>query len=102
MEVLVQFERAYAGRPSDAVWIVGTPENRTWFEQHVGSIDANSAVFDDNAAPLTVIGHVFDHHPDWTEIVVRGAALTAEIEQGVQPDAVVATRGFDEFRLTRP
>jgi len=102
MKVLVEFDRAYAGAPSDAVWIIATPENRLWFERNAGRIDANSAIFDEDATPLSVIWHVFDHHPDWTEIVVRGAALNDETEVGIQPDAVIASRSAGEFRLTRP
>jgi len=102
MEILVEFDRAYAGGPSEAVWIVGTPENRLWFERHTEGIDANSAIFDEDAAALTIIWHVFDHHPDWTEILVRGTPLNTEIEDGVRPDAVVASRSANEFRLRRP
>ena len=101
MEVLVQFDRAYAGPPSEAVWLVRTLENGLWFEQHVGGIDANSALFDENTTPLAVIWHVFDHHPDWTEIVVSGAALTPEIQAAVEPDGVIVSADDDSFRLRR-
>lgn len=54
-----------------------TPKNRSWFEQEVASIDQNSAVFDEDAVPLTVIWRIFDHHPDWTQITVRGVDATS-------------------------
>ena len=102
MDVLVEFNPAYDGHASDAVWIIASPHNRSWFERHVGSIDPNSAVFDEDVTPIGVIWHVFDHHPDWTEIVVRGAALTSEIEEGIGAGAVVASSEGDGFRLRRP
>jgi hypothetical protein len=101
MEVLAEFNPAYSGPPSEAVWIIGTPSNRAWFEVHAESIDSNSATFDDDVPPVTVISHVFAHHPDWTEIVVRGAALTGEIEDSIAADADVACREDDSFRLRR-
>ena len=101
MKVLVEFGRAYAGPPWDAVWIIDTPDNRAWFEQHSNSIDPWSAVFDDDMEPLAVISHVFEHHPEWAEIVVRGASLTPEIEDKLRAEAVVASRAIDEFRLRR-
>jgi hypothetical protein len=102
MEVLVEFDPAYAGPASDAVWIIASPNNRSWFVRHAESIDPNSAVFDEDVTPMQVVWHVFDHHPDWTEIVVRGVALTHEIEEGIEADAVVASRDEDAFRLRRP
>jgi hypothetical protein len=101
MEVLIEFHPAYAGPTSDAVWIIASAKNRSWFERHVESIDPNSAVFDKNVSPLQVLWHVFEHHPDWTEIVLRGAALTPEIEEGIEADAVVASKEKDGFRLRR-
>ena len=101
MKVLIEFDRAYAGPPSEAVWIVASSKNRSWFEQHAIEIDSNSAIFDEDVEPLTVIWHVFEHHPDWTEIVVRNARLTSQIEEGILPNAVVAGREEDGFRLRR-
>ncbi len=101
MEVLVQFGSPYAGQPSQAVWIIDTPENRAWFEKQVGHIDQNSAVFNETNDPLTIIWQVFDHHPDWTEIMVKGATLTAEIRQDLAADVEVIDAGTDEFRLRR-
>jgi hypothetical protein len=102
MEVLIQFEPAFAGTPTDAVWISDTRANRTWFERQAGRIDANSALFDPGSDPLTIIWHIFDHHPDWSAIVVRGTALTPEIERSVKPDASAVEAGPDGFRLVRP
>jgi hypothetical protein len=101
MQVLVAFDPAYAGPPSKAVWIIDTPKNRAWFEHQAGRVDANSAIFDDNMPPLAIIWNVLDHHPNWSEIVVRGAPLTSEIEQAVCHDGIVASRGNNEFRLTK-
>jgi len=101
MKVLVQFDPAYAGPPSDAVWLIAGPENRSWFVQHRETIDASSAIFDEEAEPLQIIWHVFGHHPDWTEITVCGAAPTPEIEKSVEPDADIANRGVDGFKLAR-
>jgi hypothetical protein len=101
MEVLVQFGSPYAGPLSDAVWIVDTPENRTWFEQHVKGIDPNSAVFNEANDPLTILWHVFDHHPGWTEIIVKGVTLTAAIQQELAADAIAFDTRPNEFRLTR-
>lgn len=101
MQVRVILDEAYSGPASDAVWIIDTPTNRSWFEQHTDDIDPNSAIFGQNVSLLTVIWHVFDHHPDWTEIVVSGAPLTPAIKQAVEPDAFIANEGSDEFKLAR-
>ena len=101
MKVLVEFGRYYDGPPSEAVWIIASPANRSWFQRHAGTIDGNSAIFDDDVEPLTLIWHVFAHHPDWTEITVRSAILTPEIEEGIAPDAVVANSDKNGFHLRR-
>lgn len=102
MKVLIEFESVPGGASYDAVWIIDTPENRAWFERQVGRIDANSAVFKDGSDPLAIIWNVFEHHPNWAEILVRGAALTPAIEGAVRPDASASSEGPAEFRLTRP
>lgn len=100
--MLVQFDRAHAGCPPDAIWLIDSPENRQWIHKHAQSIDINSAIFDEDADPLTVVWNVIDHHPDWSTIVVRGASLTPEMERAVAGDAVIANRSNDEVRLRRP
>ena len=101
MRVLVTFDPAYSGPPADAVWIVDTPDNRVWFEQQATGIDANSALFDGKVSPLTTIWNVFDHHPQWTEVIIAGAPLTPEVEEAVRSDAYATRLGTHEFRLTR-
>jgi len=102
MKVLIEFGSPPGGASFDAVWIIDTPENCAWFDKEVDRIDANSAVFKDASDPLAIIWNVFEHHPNWAEILVRGAVLTPDIEQGVRPDAAVSSEGSAEFRLTRP
>jgi hypothetical protein len=51
--------------------------------------------------PLAIIWNVLDHYPHWSAIVVRGAPLTPEIEEAVRLDGIVASRGNNEFRLTK-
>lgn len=101
MQVLVAFDPAYAGPSSEAIWVIDTPENRAWFEHQSARLDANSAIFENDVPPLAIIWNVLDHHPQWSEIVVKGAPLTPEIEQAVRFDGIVASRGNNEFRLTK-
>lgn len=85
----------------DAVWIIDTPQNRAWYKRQVDRIDGNSAVFQ-SQDPLDILRHVFEHHPEWTEIVVRGAELSADLAAGLKPDAVVREHDADGFSLSRP
>ena len=101
MRVLVVFEPVFRGDPLDAVWIIDTPQNRAWYDEQVEQIDGNSAVFRPQD-PLDVLWHVFEHHPTWAEIVVRGAELSADLAEGLKPDAVVHDHGADGFTLSRP
>ena len=101
MNVLVVFERAYAGSPSDAVWIIDSPENRAWFEGHATSIDQNSAVFNPASDPLNILWNVFEHHPAWAEIIVRGERMTSEIASGVADEASIKGETHDGFSLNR-
>ena len=102
MRVLVVFEPAFTGDPLDAVWIIDTPQNRAWYEKQLERIDGNSAVFTPANDPVDILWHVFEHHPRWTEIVVRGAELASDLAKGVKPEAVVRAQGADEFTLARP
>ncbi len=101
MNVLVVFEPAYAGSPSDAVWITDSPNNRAWFEQHSTTIDRNSAVFDPGSDPLNILWNVFEHHPAWTEIEVRGERMTHEIASGVADEASIQSETPNGFSLKR-
>ena len=101
MKVLVEFGSYPEGPLPEAVWIIDTPENRTWFERQVDHIDANSAVFRDDSDPLSIIWNVFEHHPTWTEVEVQGAALTPEIELDVKPEAYCQRLTGDGFKLRR-
>jgi hypothetical protein len=44
VEVVVIFDPAFDGHVESVVWIVGTPENRKWFDAQTER-DPNSAVF---------------------------------------------------------
>ena len=99
MKVLVQFDEHFAGAPADAIWIVDSSSNREWFERHSRAIDQNSAVFV-AGSELTIIWHVFDHHPSWDVIEVEGWPLTADIVDALKQDAGVA-RTENGFRLSR-
>ena len=101
MRVLVIFQPEFRGDPLDAVWIIDTPQNRAWFEQQGELIDGNSAVFRP-ADPSEILWHVFEHHPAWTEVVVRGAELNPDLASSLEPDAVVREKTQDGFTLTRP
>lgn len=102
MRVLVLFEPAFSGDPLDAVWIIDSPHNRTWFQSHVERIDPNSAMFNAASEPLDILEHVFEHHPTWTEIVVRGTDLTADLADSLRPEAVVRAVEPNGFKLARP
>ena len=102
MRVLVVFEQSFRGDPLDAVWIIDSPQNRAWYKQQVGRIDGNSAVFTPANDPVDILWHVFEHHPKWTEVVVKGAELTTDLAEALKPEAVIRRLGADEFRLERP
>jgi hypothetical protein len=101
MNVLIIFEPAYAGGASDAVWIIDTLDNRAWFEQQSMRIDQNSAVFNPASDPLNILWNVFEHHPAWTEIEVRGEQLTSNIATGVADEASIQSETPDGFSLKR-
>lgn len=101
MNVLVIFEPAYAGGASDAVWIIESLDNRAWFEQHSARIDQNSAVFNPVSDPLNILWNVFEHHPAWTEIEVRGVQMTRDIASGVAYEASINSETPDGFSLKR-
>lgn len=101
MNVLVVFEPAYAGDRSDAVWIVNSPENRAWFHRHSMHIDQNSAVFNPASNPLNILWNVFEHHPGWTEITVRGERMTREVALGVADEASIQSETREGFSLKR-
>lgn len=101
MRVLVVFEQAFRGDPLDAVWIIDTPQNRDWYDQRAGRMDGNSAVFTPPNDPVDIFWDVFEHHPDWTEVVVTGAELTTDLAEALKPEAIVRAQGAGEFRLER-
>ena len=101
MKVLVAFERAYAGPLPDAIWLIETPDNRRWFELNIAEMDANSALFAKDADPLAIVWNVLDHHPDWTEVHVRGASLTDEMKASVQGIAKVFATSPGKFEFHR-
>lgn len=99
MKILIEFGHLPPATCPAAVWIADTPESRPWFEALAGRVDANSASLKEDAAPLTIIRHVFEHHPAWTEIVVQGEALTGESENGVVGAAFAVKAGPEKFSL---
>jgi hypothetical protein len=101
MKVAIEFGAHRDEYVADAIWIVDTVENRAWFETLAGRIDANSAVFQEVSDPLMIVSHVFEHHPNWTEIDVNGTPLTPAIEQGVKPEALAQSLSDGRFRLIR-
>lgn len=101
MKVLVTFEKAYAGRTFDAVWIIDSAENRAWFERQAAKIDVNSAIFNPAADPQHLFWSVFEHHPRWTEIVVRGIEPTSDLAGSVPPEAILNSHEGDTFSLVR-
>jgi len=102
MKVLVVFDPAFSGDPTDAVWISDSPQNRAWFGSHAKHIDANSAVFTPASDPLDIIEYVFQHHPTWTEIEVRGVQMTDELGDNLKSEAVVREQSGGGFKLRRP
>lgn len=101
MKVLVVFDPFYTGDVADAVWIIESAVNRKWFHEHAQSIDRNSAVFNSDSDLLTILWHVFQHHPTWTDVIVQGRPLTDADAADIALDAT-ATITNDGFRLARP
>lgn len=101
MRILVEFGDFCGDQVVDAAWLINSPKNIIWLQNHANELDSNSACFDEGMLPLTAIWHVFDHHPDWTEIIIRGVVVTSEIEEGIKPDAIVLSRLSNEFQLVR-
>jgi len=102
VRVLVTFEPEFRGDPLDAVWIADSPQNREWFNQQVGRIDPNSAVFSQTSEPLNILWDVFEHHPRWSEVIVRGAERTSELVEALQSEAIVRSHDAEGFMLARP
>ena len=101
MKVLIVFEPSYAGSAMDAVWIIDSPSNRAWFQSHSTRIDHNSAVFNAASDALNILWTVFEHHPAWTEIVVRGEPVTVEIASDMVGVASIHGETRDGFSLKR-
>jgi hypothetical protein len=102
MKVLVVFDPAFSRDPLDAVWISDSPQNRAWYASHEERIDPNSAVFAPASDPLGIIEYVFQHHPTWTEIVVRGTQMTGDLADSLKSEAVVQGQNPYGFKLVRP
>jgi hypothetical protein len=101
MDVLIEFCRLPPESALEAVWIIDSVENRRWFETLAGQIDPNSAVFSEDSHPLTILWNVFEHHPNWTEIVVHGEGLSSEIMDGISSEAVADNVAPDQFVVRR-
>lgn len=82
MDIQAIFDKAYTGQPSDGVWIIDSPSNRTWFEAAKASLAPNSGLFlaerylSDEDALCYVIWSIFEHFPDWRSIFVVGLPPT--------------------------
>ena len=101
MEVAIIFEPNFDGEAGPAVWIIGTQENRKWFERQRG-MDPGSAVFTDVDFPIVdqdvvqTIWTAQEHHAGWTRIRVIGHALSPELRDQLADDglAIPLPQGF--------
>jgi len=100
MKVIVSFAEQYDGQIADAAWLIESPSNRKWINRHWSQLDPNSATFRSNADVSDILDNVFEHHPNWTEVVVQNAALTSEVEASVGLSAKLA-RMRDGFTVSR-
>lgn len=103
MQVRVIFDPAYDGPAGDAVWIIDTPANQSWFARRQG-LDEGSAVFSADrydsleSAVVHMIWNAQQHHPKWKTIEVLGTGLSASIAATLRDEGrVAATPGG--FRL---
>jgi hypothetical protein len=89
MRITVSFRsltEAESRDPSDAFWLVETPENRLIAERiwASGVTDPGSALFRARSGAsaademLRILANIEDHHPGWDEIWVPGGQLARE------------------------
>ena len=82
MLVLVIFDPAFDGPAGEAVWIVDTPANRSWFVRQ-RALDEGGAIFSldrrdgPDGAVVHMIWNAQQHHPDWKTIEALGTPLSA-------------------------
>jgi hypothetical protein len=91
----------YTGAAADALWIIDSASNREWFGRNGPAIHPNSAVFAPDSNPISIIDHVFTHHPTWTAIEVQGRQLTPEMAEEFRHLASIreTQTGFNLSRL---
>lgn len=112
MRVMVVFDPDYGRRKNpdlgDAFWLVESPCNRALATKvwAAGTTDANSAVVrggaqvsDDDV--LGIIEDVDLHHAAWTEMNVRGVALTVELKDLLRRRGLAASAADGAWVVTR-
>ncbi|WP_423141706.1 hypothetical protein ACOYW6_12890 [Parablastomonas sp. CN1-191] len=101
MKVLVSFSDHFDGQIADAAWLIESQSNRGWLKGHWSLLDPNSATFRSDADVSDILDSVFEHHPNWTEIVVQHVMLTPDIEASFGPGTILSrtTDGFTVNRL---
>jgi len=85
---------------ADAAWLIESPRNREWVSTHWSQLDPNSATFRSDSHVSDILDNVFEHHPNWTEVVVQNAALTSDDEASLGRHAKLA-RSKDGFTVSR-
>jgi len=100
MKVIVSFAEQYDGQIEDAAWRIESPSNRKWINTHWSQLDPNSATFRRDSHVSDIFNNVFEHHPNWTEVVVQNAALTSDVETSLGLHAKFA-RTKDGFTVSR-
>jgi hypothetical protein len=100
MKVIVSFAEHFDGEIADAAWLIESPRNREWVSTHWSQLDPNSATFRSDSHVSDILDNVFEHHPNWTEVVVQNAALTSDDEASLGRHAKLA-RSKDGFTVSR-
>ena len=105
MQIEIVFEKAFQGALGGAVWIVESPENRSWFAQQT-ALESRSALFrpesceGSSGAALRCIWNVQEHYPEWARIAVSGVSLTSHLTEALHAEGMTAVsdKGFSLIR----
>lgn len=93
MLVLVIFDPAFDGPAGEAVRIVDTPANRSWFARQQaldeGAIFSLDRCDGPDGAVVHMIWNAQLHRPDWETIEALGTPLSASIAETLREDGVV-------------
>jgi len=100
MKVIVSFAEHFDGQIADAAWLIESPSNRKWINTHWSQLDPNSATFRSGSDVIDILDNVFEHHPNWTEVVVQNAGLTPRFEASLSLHAKLALTN-DGFTISR-